>query len=134
MLSVTLKLFLTDVNEAITLDPNSNQLNYCTSAEAANAEELLMNYLNEYYAISLNDEPPIKLIIDRKHLDGQGENTALWLYFSMALDTSVEKLTLRNAVFTDLFFDQSNLVYVHNDGKSKSFMLNKKKPEHSLKF
>ena len=49
----------------------------------------------------------------------------------VALEKSLE---IKNAVFTDLFFDQNNIVYVHVDKKSKSLMLDKKKSVHQLKF
>jgi hypothetical protein len=46
----------------------------------------------------------------------------------------LKSIEIKNAVFTDLFFDQNNIVYVHVDKKSKSLMLDKKKSIHQLKF
>jgi hypothetical protein len=37
-------------------------------------------------------------------------------------------------VFTDLFFDQTNIVYVHVDDDSHSMMLSKSTPSHTLEF
>ena len=132
-LEVTLKLFLTDVNEALTFDPYSKELRFCETNEAQEAEHLLMDYVNQFFAISMDDQK-IPLQIVSKHLDGEGDNTALWVEFQHQLQTQGERVTIKNAVFTDLFFDQSNLVYLHVNGRSKSLMLNKKKPEHTVKF
>ncbi|MEL7161648.1 MAG: DUF6702 family protein, partial [Bacteroidota bacterium] len=76
----------------------------------------------------------LHLQIKTKHLKGEGDNTALWLNFEYRQTASVKSLEVKNAVFTDLFFDQNNIVYVHVDDESESLMLNKKKSVHQLTF
>ena len=46
----------------------------------------------------------------------------------------LNSLEIKNAVFTDLFSDQSNIVYVHVDGDTRSLMLNKRTPVHELTY
>ena len=59
----------------------------------------------------------------------------LWgVFFEYQPDQPLTSLEIKNAVFTDLFFDQSNIIYVHVDGDSKSLMLNKKTTTHRLTF
>lgn len=132
-LSVNLKLFLTDVNEAIVFDPNSKELAFCQPNEPARANKLLMDYVNEFFYVKANQER-VDLNIKSKRLSGDGENTALWIYFECPMTQPLASLEIKNAVFTDLFFDQNNIVYVHTNGSSKSMMLNKKTPIHKLKF
>ena len=132
-LTVSLKLFLTDVNEALVFDPNSTQLGFCTENESENAEELLLNYLNSFFYIKLNDKN-IPLKISRKKLSGEGENTALWIYFNHDLAQPLNQFEIKNAVFTDLFFDQNNICYLHFNNSSKSIMLNKKSPIYNAKI
>lgn len=132
-LTINLKLFLTDVNEAIVFDPNSKELAFCQPNEPAKANQLLMDYVNQFFYVKANGKP-IDLKIKQKKLSGEGENTALWIYFEHAQPEPLMSLEIKNAVFTDLFFDQNNIVYVHNNGESKSMMLNKKTPTHQLKF
>ena len=124
MLTINLKLFLTDVNEAITFDPYSKALAFCEPNEASNANELLLEYLNRFFYVKVNRKQ-VALTIKYKKLSGEGENTALWIYFEWPQNTAIKTLEIKNAVFTDLFFDQNNIVYVHKDGRSKSLMLNK---------
>ena len=133
MLTINLKLFLTDVNEAIVFDPNSNELAFCQPNEASNANALLLDYVNRFFFIKANKKR-VDLKIKSKRLGGEGENTALWVYFEYKQPTPLSSLEIKNAVFTDLFFDQNNIVYVHHNGNSKSLMLNKKTPTHLLKF
>jgi hypothetical protein len=133
LLSINLKLFLTDVNEAIVFDPNSNELAFCQTNESEKANELLLDYLNQFFYVKVNSEK-LNLQIKQKNLKGEGDNIALWVYFEYPQSTPLKSLEIKNAVFTDLFFDQNNIVYVHVNDKSKSIMLNKKKPVHQLKY
>ena len=133
LITINLKLFLTDVNEAIVFDPYSKELAFCQPNEAANANQLLMEYVNRFFFIKANNKK-VDLKIKRKKLSGEGDNTALWIYFEYKQPTPLTSLEIKDAVFTDLFFDQNNIVYVHANGESKSMMLNKKTPTHQLKF
>jgi len=133
LLSISLKLFVTDVNEAILFDPYSKELALCQANEPIKTNQLLLNYLNQFFYVKTNDQPLV-LQIKKKNLKGEGDNTALWLYFEYPQSSPLRKLEIKNALFTDLFFDQSNIVYVHVDKKSKSLMLDKKKSVHQLKF
>lgn len=133
LLTVNLKLFLTDVNEAIVFDPNSTELAFCQPDEAPHANKLLLEYLNQFFHVKANGQP-VDLKIKEKKLGGEGENTALWVYFDHKLQKPLVSMEVKNAVFTDLFFDQNNIVYVHAYGDSKSMMLNKKTSTHQLTF
>ncbi|MET1259245.1 DUF6702 family protein [Flagellimonas sp. DF-77] len=133
LVTINLKLFLTDVNEALVFDPESKELAFCQPNEAAHAERLLLRYLDRFFYVKVNGQK-LPLKIKRKKLGGEGENTALWVYFEYRQATPPKSMEIKNAVFTDLFFDQNNIVYVHAHGDSKSMMLNKKTAVHYLKF
>ena len=133
LLTVNLKLFLTDVNEAIVFDPYSEELAFCQPNEPPRAERLLLEYLDRFFYIMVNGLC-MDLEVKHKKLSGEGENTALWVYFEFPELASLKSLEIKNAVFTDLFFDQSNIVYVHVDGVSESLMLNKKTDIHELTY
>ena len=132
-LTINLKLFLTDVNEAIVFDPYSKELAFCQPNEAAHADKMLMDYLNQFFYVKVNGKK-IALQVKHKKLSGEGDNTALWVYFEHPQGSPLASLEIKNAVFTDLFFDQNNIVYAHINGKSHSLMLNKKTPSHQLTF
>ena len=132
-LSITLRLFLTDVNEALVFDPYSTQLSFCQANEAPEADRLLLEYLAQFFYVVVNGET-VALEIERKELSGQGENTALGVTFVSYRAEKLVSLEIKNAVFTDLFFDQSNIVYVYKNGNPTSLMLNKSTPIHKLEF
>lgn len=133
LLTINLKLFLTDVNEALVFDPNSKELAFCQPNESAQADQMLLDYLNQFFYVKANGKV-LGLQIKRKKLSGEGDNTALGVYFEYQQRQPLESLEIKNTVFTDLFFDQNNIVYVHVNGKSKSLMLNKKTTTHQLTF
>ena len=133
LLTVQLKLFLTDVNEALVFDPQSKELAFCQPNESPKADQLLLDYLNQFFYVKVNGKK-LKITIGEKKLSGEGDNTALGIFLEYKQPLPPESMEIKNAVFTDLFFDQSNIVYVRMNGESKSLMLNKKTATHELTF
>ena len=133
LISVSLRLFLMDVNEALVFDPESQELRFCEPDESPNADFMLMDYLNNYFYIEANGER-MPLEIKQKRLKGEGINTALGVTFEYPQTTPLNSLKIKNAVFTDLFFDQTNIIYIHINGSSTSLMLNKSTHTHTLVF
>ena len=133
LVSISLRLFLMDVNEALVFDPDSNELRFCEPDESPLAEPLLISYLNDYFYVEANGSR-LPLVIKSKKIKGEGIDAALALTFEHKQPEPVFSLGIKNAVFTDLFFDQNNIVYVHVNGQSTSLMLNKKTPTHRLVF
>lgn len=132
-LTISLRLFLMDVREALLFDPDNAELAFCKPTESANAEPMLMEYLDEFFYVKANGRK-LDLQIVGKRLHGEGINEALGVTFELSQQVPLASLEIKNAVFTDLFFDQSNIVYVHIDGESHSLMLNKETPVHTLEF
>lgn len=133
LLTVSLRLFLTDVNEALVFDPDNDELRLGRKDETHNAEALLIAYLNEFFYLKIN-EAKVPIVIKNKVIGGEGQDTVLGLLIEHSVTPPLRSLEIKNAVFTDLFFDQTNVIYIHRDDKSKSLMLNKKTPTSNLVF
>ena len=73
-------------------------------------------------------------MVDSKNIGGTGQDTVLELLIKHSVTHPLRSLEIKNAVFTDLFFDQTNVVYIHRDDTSRSLMLNKKTPTSTLVF
>ena len=56
LLTVNLRLFLADVNEALVFDPDSTELRFCQPDEPPTADLLLLDYLNNYFYIEANGD------------------------------------------------------------------------------
>lgn len=122
-----------DVNEALVFDPDSTELGFATPQEAPEAEGLLLDYLAQFFYIKVNGKR-VELNIKSKRLGGEGDNVALAVLFEHREEQQLRSLEIKNAVFTDLFYDQNNIVYVYVDEDSKSLMLNKKTPVYTLAY
>lgn len=133
LLTIDLRLFLMDVREALVFDPDSKELAFCQPNESPIAERLLLDYLDRFFYVKANGKK-VDLKIKDKRLSGEGDNVALGVIFEYKQAPPLTTLEIKNAVFTDLFFDQSNMVYVHVDEDSRSLMLNKKTPVHELTY
>ena len=131
--SISLRLFLMDVNEALVFDPESDELRFGQPDEAPHAERLLKAYLDQFFFVEVNGER-LQLDIKSKTIKGQGIDAALRLSFEVMQNEPPTSIRIKNAVFTDLFFDQNNIIYVHVNGNSTSLMLNKNTPTHTLVF
>ncbi len=131
--SISLRLFLMDVNEALVFDPESDELRFGQPDEAPHAERLLKAYLDQFFFVEVNGER-LQLDIKSKTIKGQGIDAALRLSFEVMQNEPPTSIRIKNAVFTDLFFDQNNIIYVHVNGNSTSLMLNKNTPTHTLDF
>jgi len=132
-MTVSLRLFLTDVNEALVFDPDNDELRLGREDEMPNAEALLIAYLNEFFYLKIN-ENEVPIVVKSKDIGGTGQDTVLELLLEHSVTPPLRSLEIKNAVFTDLFFDQTNVVYIHRDDTSRSLMLNKKTPMSSLVF
>jgi hypothetical protein len=133
LVQVSLRLFLTDINEALVFDPYSNELSLGQPNESPKADQILLNYLNGVFYVRVNGEM-VALSIERKDLTGEGEDTVLWVYFEAQRVSELKSLEIRNAIFTDIFYGQNNIVYVHRDDQSKSLRLNGRNPVRQLNF
>ena len=132
-MTVSLRLFLTDVNEALVFDPDNDELRLGREDEAPNAEALLIDYLNKFFYLEVN-KTRVPIVVRSKVIGGTGQDTVLALLMEHSVTPPLQSLEIKNAVFTDLFFDQTNVVYIHRDDTSRSLMLNKKTPTSSLVF
>ena len=92
-----------------------------------------MDYLNRFFYVKFNRKR-IDLKIKKKKLSGEGENIALWVYLEKPMEGEFNSMEIKNAVFTDLFYDQNNIVYIHVNDESKSVMLNKETSTYELNF
>ena len=119
----TAKALLARGDEVVGID-NFNPY-YDLALKRARLDELEYNPHFEFQSIDL---------LEKKSLKGEGINTALQIRYEYLQKEPLETLKIKNTVFTDLFFDQTNIIYVHINSDSTSLMLNKRTPSHTLIF
>jgi len=103
--------------------------------ETKDQHPLAMQYLEVYF------QKKFKLIINGKALEyqilGQKRDTDVVVFFIEAKDVylnDIYELEVYNALLTDLFDEQQNVVHLKINNQKKSFLLMKDKPSGLLKL
>ena len=129
-LQITSRLFIDDLNSLI-LERYSIDAHF----ETKDQHPLAMQYLEAYF------QKKFKLIINGKALEyqilGQKRDTDVVVFFIEAKDVylnDIYELEVYNALLTDLFDEQQNVVHLKMHNQKKSFLLMKDKPSGLLKL
>jgi len=127
---MTSRLFIDDLNSLI-LERYSIDAHF----ETKDQHPLAMQYLEVYF------QKKFKLIINGKALEyqilGQKRDTDVVVFFIEAKDVylnDIYELEVYNALLTDLFDEQQNVVHLKINNQKKSFLLMKDKPSGLLKL
>lgn len=129
-LQMTSRLFIDDLN-SLMLERYSIDAHF----ETKDQHPLAMQYLEAYF------QKKFKLIINGKALEyqilGQKRDTDVVVFFIEAKDVylnDIYELEVYNALLTDLFDEQQNVVHLKMHNQKKSFLLMKDKPSGLLKL
>lgn len=97
--------------------------------ETPGASKHVEKYLENKFDIHVNGKS-----IEVNYLGMEYEDDMILLYLETPKIKSIQKITVRNAILTDLFDEQKNLVHVTYKGNTKSLILNKEKQDDLLIF
>ena len=129
-LQMTSRLFIDDLN-SLMLERYSIDAHF----ETKDQHPLAMQYLEVYF------QKKFKLFINGKALEyqilGQKRDTDVVVFFIEAKDVylnDIYELEVYNALLTDLFDEQQNVVHLKINNQKKSFLLMKDKPSGLLKL
>lgn len=128
-LRFTFRLFRDDMELAI-YHNYAIQVSVDSSKSTARAEQLMNRYMWERFRVDLAGQETDSLHFDRKVNDG----LELWLYYTMPVKGKPGKMTVKDALMTDLFFDQTNLVICGPKGKEKAYQLSYESVEFTHEF
>ena len=129
-LQMTSRLFIDDLNSLML-----KRYNIDAHFETKDQHPMAMQYLELYF------QKKFKLFINGKSLEyrilGQKRDTDVVVFFIEATGvylTDVQELEVYNALLTDLFDEQQNVVHLKINNQKKSFLLMKDKPSGLLKL
>ncbi|PCE63448.1 DUF6702 family protein [Sediminicola luteus] len=127
---VTLRLFTDDLDAVLETRYGLHAyLN--TKDESKVAEEYLEKYLRAKFAIEIDGQEKSFTYLGREYQDDQ---TVCYLEIEKAGVKTMKSFRVENAVLTDLFEDQQNIVHIRAKGKKKSFNLIKGNDKGMLNF
>lgn len=116
-LEVAVKVFMDDLEDALSRQAKSN-ITYSSSSVAV--KEQLADYLKSTLSFELVKGKPLKA-----RLVGSEEDAdVVWLYVEVPVQqAALTQLYIKNAILTDMFTDQMNIVNVNYNGKTESVLL-----------
>ena len=117
-LHFTFRLFRDDMELAI-YHNYAIQVSVDSTKTTRQAEELMNRYMRERFRVKMSGQEDDSLRFEKKVNDG----IELWLYYSLPVKGNLAKMTVLDALMTDLFFDQTNLVICGSKGKEKAYQL-----------
>jgi hypothetical protein len=118
-LEVALRVFTDDLENALSVR-NKSKVVY--DNQSNKVKQYLIEYLNTTVSFELEKGKPL----EQSFVGSEEETDVVWLYFEVPVKrASLSQLYVKNAVFTELFNDQMNVVNINYKGKTNSVLLQK---------
>jgi len=127
-LQIISRVFIDDVEDLLQTRYDKN-IRLGKTTETASVPNYLKKYLNKKIEVQLDGKA-----VEVNYLGKEYEDDMLLLYLEIPKITSFKKIEVKNAILTDMFSEQKNLVHVNYKGSTKSLILNKAKQEDVLNF
>ncbi|MEJ8802914.1 DUF6702 family protein [Pontibacter sp. H249] len=125
-LEVSLRVFTDDLENAVSKFTKTKVIYNSASAEQ---QQQIYAYLQTKLSFELTKGKPLKY----KLLGSEAETDAVWMYVEVPVKSaSVGQLYVKNAVLTEIFNDQMNIVNLNYKGKTESALL--QRGEEQKKF
>ncbi|WP_239020893.1 DUF6702 family protein [Pontibacter arcticus] len=127
-LEVAVRVFTDDLENALSQRTKSKVV-YQANSEKTNL--YLANYLQANLAFELTKGKPLKY----KFVGSEEEADAVWIYLEVPVQQAqLAQLYVKNAIFTEIFGDQMNIVNVNYKSKTESVMLQRGEETRKISF
>lgn len=127
-LEVAVKVFMDDLENALSRRAGAKVV-YSSASEEV--KEQLAAYLNATLAFELEKGKPLK----SRLLGSEEDADVVWVYLEVPVQkANLTQLYIKNAILTDLFPDQMNIVNLNYEGRTESVMLQRGDATRKLMF
>ena len=116
-IEITSRIFIDDLEKALQKKYNK-KVNLTSSKELPEAEELIKSYLKENIKISIN-----KKTQNIEFLAKEVEGDVLILYTKIAFSKKINTFEVYNAILTEIYAEQQNIVHTNINSNKKSILL-----------
>ncbi|MTI32193.1 hypothetical protein E1171_15355 [Cytophagales bacterium RKSG123] len=127
-IEITHKIFVDDLEEALK-DYSGEKIDLAGEENLEKNQELISNYLNEKFHISINGKT-----VKGTYIGQEEDNGSVWCYVELKNIRKIKEVRVTDKILVDFYEDQTNLVHLKYHGELKSLMLNYKKTEGEIKF
>jgi len=118
-IEVSMRIFPDDLDLAL-MERSGIRTLLGTELESPEADSLLMIYLLQDFNLQVNGKE-----IELYYLGKESESDAIWCYLESPKVPPPETITVRNAVLTEFFPDQVNIIQVYNGKWNRGLLLNR---------
>jgi len=130
-IQITMNLFIDDLELALK-DYGADSLQICTRYEALDAEDYILQYVNDRLLMMVDDKPLQIAFIGKEQSD---DLEAVWCYFEVLDITSIGELSVQNTIMTDLFEDQKNITSIRkNKRRIEDILFSPEKTTQNISF
>ncbi len=114
---ITSRIFIDDLEKALT-KKYQKKPNITSSNELPEAEEWIKTYIKEKIKVSINKKPQVI-----EYLAKEVEGDVLIIYTKIAISKKINTFDIYNALLTEVYTDQQNIVHININGNKKSILL-----------
>ena len=107
-LQMSLYIFIDDLEEGLR-QKGYDQLFICTKQEAAEANDLINEYLGQHFQLRVNGQEESFEFIGKEISD---DLSAVWCYLEITKIQELKALEIKNNILFSIFNDQKNIVSV----------------------
>lgn len=127
-LQITLNMFIDDIE--FTLNKNHNTLlNLATKNEVENIDDYYIEYLNNHFKITVNNQQKTFTYIGKDY-----DDDIVTFYLEIINIQEIKSIEVSNTSLFKDFEYQNNIIKIKANNKHKSFYLDKKNDKALLKF
>ncbi|GHA71657.1 DUF6702 family protein [Pontibacter akesuensis] len=125
-LQVAVRIFMDDL-ENILSRRTKTKVEYNQTSDQV--QKHLADYLNTTLAFEVEKDKPIK----HKFIGSEAEADVVWVYLEVLVkQETLTQLYVKNAILTELFSDQMNIVNINYKGKTESVLLQRGETEKKV--
>lgn len=126
-LEVAVKVFMDDLEAALSRRTKSS----VTYSASEQVKKYLADYLSANLVFEVEKGKPLK----QKFVGSEEDADVVWMYVEVPVQqASVPQLYVKNAVLTELFSDQMNIVNVNYRGTTESVMMQRGEVAKKVSF
>ena len=127
-LQITMRLFTNDMEYTLNkLFEKSLELG--TTKEIDDANKLLEIYLNQKFSIHINEKST-----SYKFIGKEFEKDLMYVYLESNTIENISHISIQNAILTESFPEQENIIKLNINSQRKSLILTKENDKGLLKF
>ncbi|MCJ8165202.1 hypothetical protein MKJ04_10140 [Pontibacter sp. E15-1] len=127
-LEVAVKVFMDDLEQLLSQRAKAKVV---YSGSSAAVQQQLAAYLSTALTFELEKGKPLK----SRLVGSEEEADVVWLYIEVPVQqATLRQLYIKNAILTDLFSDQMNIVNVNHMGKTESVLMQRGDTGKKLTF